>query len=51
MQFQVHKKVRSQKKKDFWNINFLLLHVCLGLNNPRNQPGPDRGRERDAREQ
>lgn len=29
----MHKKVRSQEKKDFWNnINFLILHVCLGLN-------------------
>lgn len=43
----MHKKVRSQKKKrkDFWNnINFLILHVCLGLNTPRNQPDPDWGK-------
>lgn len=25
-----------------------MLHVCLGLNTPRNQPDPDLGRDRDA---
>ena len=53
MQFQVHKKVRRQKRKkrDFRsNINFLIPHVCLSLNIPRNQPDPDEGRGGDARE-
>ena len=52
MQFQVHKKVRRQKeKKDFRNnINFLIPHVCLSLNIPRNQPDPDEGRGGDAGE-
>ena len=49
MQFQVHKKVRKwKKKKDFENnINFLIPHVCLILNIPRNQPDPDKGRGGD----
>ena len=54
MQFQVHKKVRSQKqkkKKDLRNnITFLIPHVCLSLNSPRNQPDPDAGSGGDARE-
>ena len=53
MQFQVHKKGQKakKKKKDFRNnINFLIPHVCLSLNIPRNQPDPNEGRGGDTGE-
>jgi hypothetical protein len=41
----------KKKKKDFRNnINFLIPHVCLSLNIPRNQPDPDEGRGGDTGE-
>ena len=41
----------KKKRGDFRsNINFLIPHVCLSLNIPRNQPDPDEGRGGDARE-
>ena len=42
---------KAKKKKDFENnINFLIPHVCLSLNIPRNQPDPDKGRGGDDEE-
>lgn len=39
---------KPKKKKISGTLIFSYFVLCLGLNTPRNQPGPDWGRGRDA---